>query len=149
MKRPMSRVVFWAVVIVLLVVGAGLVIVNNLVRSYPRRLRITRTSLSFCRESIRLFNEQTGRFPESLHELNEYAKKDKKYRDRIKWRLSPMELISSYHSHNSSEHGVLDGTGGLYYNPKTGVLKVNLMKPLKSYWRFYFGERREEVPADW
>ena len=149
MKRPMKRVVFWVVVIIMLVVGAGLKIVHNKVRSYPLILRSTIRNLRFSRESIRLFFEQTGRFPESLQEMNEYAKKGKKYRDKIDWRSPPMECISSYHSFNTSEHGVLDDTGGLYYNPKTGVLKVNLTKPLKSYWRFYSGERRDEVPADW
>jgi len=80
--------------------------------------------------------------------MNEYAKKDEKYRAKIKWRLPLMESISSYHPSNSSEHGVLDDTGGLYYNPKTGVLKVNLTKTLKSYWRLYSGERKDEVPAE-
>ena len=149
MKRPMSRVVFWVVVIIILVVGAGLKIVHNKVRSYPQRLLSIRFNLRFSRESIRLFFEQTGHFPESLQEMNEYAKKGKKYRDKIDWRSPPMECISRNHRLNSSEHSVLDDTGGLYYNPKTGVLKVNLTKPLKSYWRFYSGERRDEVPADW
>jgi len=148
----MIRVVSGVVVIILLVVGVGLVIVNNEVRSYPRRLRITRRNLTFGRESIRLFAEHTGRFPESLREMNEYSKKGKKYRDKINWRFQPMEAISSDNPYNpsiSSEHGVLDGTGGFYYNPKTGILKVNLTKPLKSYWRLYTGERKDEVPAEW
>ena len=149
MKRSLARIVFWVVVIIMLVVVAGLIIVNNKVHSYPRRLNTTKTILKFSRESIRLFFEQTGSFPESLHEMNEYAKKDEKFRAKIKWGMPPMECISIYHPSNSSEHDVLDDTGGLYYNPKTGELKVNLTKPLKSYWRFYSGERKDEVPADW
>jgi len=145
----MARVVFWVVVIIMLVVGAGLKIVNNKVRSYPLILRSTIINLRFSRESIRLFFEQTGRFPESLHEMNEYAKKGEEYRAKIDWKFPPMECISSKNPANTSEHSVLDGTGGLYYNPKTGVLKVNLTKPLKSYWRFYSGERKDEVPAEW
>jgi len=101
--------------------------------------------LHFSRENIRLFFEQNGRFPKSLHELNEYGKNFPK---KIKWMFPPGESISGYSS-GRSEHSVLDGTGGSYYNPETGVLKVNLTKPLKSYWRFYFGKRRNEVPADW
>jgi len=72
----------------------------------------------------------------------------KNFPDKINWYFPPSESISEKQS-NSHEHSVLDGTGGLHYNPKTGVLKVNLTKPLKSYWRFYFGKRRNEVPADW
>lgn len=149
MKRSMARVVFWVVVIIMIIIGAGLLIVHNKVRSYPLILRSTIRNLRSSRESIRLFFEQTGRFPESLQEMNEYAKKGEEYRDKIEWRSSPKEFISSKHPPNTSEHSVLDDTGGLYYNPKTGVLKVNLTKPLKSYWKFYSGERKEEVPAEW
>lgn len=145
----MAGVVFCIVVIIMLAVGSGLKIVHNKVRSYPLILRTTIRNLGSSRESIRLFFEQTGRFPESLSEMNEYVKKGEEYRDKIEWRTSPKEFISSKNPPNTSEHGVLDGTGGLYYNPKIGVLKVNLTKPLKSYWRFYSGERKDEVPADW
>jgi len=113
-------------------------------RHYSNSLTWTRLFLNFSRENIRLFADQTGRFPESLQELNEYAERHSK----IYWTGAPREYISGRHP-DSSEHADLDGTGGLYYNPKTGVLKVNLTKPLKSYWRFYFGKRRDEVPADW
>lgn len=146
MKRPKTSFVFWIVVTVLLVVGIGLVLITNEMRSYPRRLRLTRTNLAFGRECILLFVDQTGSFPESLHELNDYGNK---FPDKINWRFPPREAISSYNPSNLSEHNVLDGTGGLYYNQNTGVLKVNLTKPLKSYWRLYFGKERDEIPADW
>ena len=137
---------FWLVITVLLVVGVGLVLTTNEIRSYPRRLRSTKINLSFGRKCILLFADQTGKFPESLHELNEYGKK---FPDKINWRFPPKETITGHYPHILPEHNVLDGTGGLYYDPKNGELKVNLTKPLKSYWRFYFGEERDEVPADW
>lgn len=148
MKRPKVLDVLSNV---LLVVGLTLlmlvlsVCIGRKYHDYSSRLRATRLGLYFTRNSIPLFFEQNGRFPKSLHELNEYGKKFPK---EIHWMFPPGESISSYRS-DLPEHAVLDGTGGLYYNPETGVLKVNLTKPLKSYWRFYFGKRRNEVPADW
>jgi len=131
---------------VLLIICVVYVLASNKISSYSRRLRFTEINLAFGRECIHLFADQTGKFPESLHELNEYGKK---FRNKIDWRFPLRESISSYNPSNFSEHNVLDGTGGLYYNPETGEIKVNLIKPLKSYWRLYFGEERDEVPADW
>jgi len=144
MKWPKVSVRFCIVVAILLVIALVWVISGG-GGNYKWRLRWTRTSLIFCRKSIRLFAEQTGRFPKTLSELNEYGRKSP---DKISWRGTPREHISARYA-NSSESNELNGTGGLYYNPNTGVLKVNLTKPLKSYWRFYFGERRDEVPAAW
>jgi hypothetical protein len=96
------------------------------------------------RRSIQLFAERNGRFPNSLNELNEYGKKFPK---QIQWYFPPKESIAG--KPNSRERSVLDGTGGLYYNNKTGEMKFNLTKPLKFYWTFYFGKSRDDVPANW
>ena len=99
-------------------------------------------NLRLSRSSIGLYNKQNSKFPDSLDEFNEYGSK---FRDEIYWCFRPKDLITG----NSTEHSVLDGTGGLYYDPNNGELKVNLTKPLKSYWIFYFGKNRNDVPADW
>jgi hypothetical protein len=148
MKRHKVLHVLTTVLIVvgstLLISGLSMLIIDKY-SSYSSRLRGTLVNLNFSRESVRLFFEENGRFPKSLHELNEYGKK---FPGEIKWRFGPKESISNYLS-DLSEHDVLDGTGGLYYSSETGVVKINLTKPLKAYWRFYFGTRRNEVPADW
>ena len=115
---------------------------------YKYQVLPTMANLQLSRKSISLFAEQNGRFPNSLDELNEYATK---FPDKIKWHFAPRESISGRKGsqNRSSEHSVLDGSGGIYYNPETGQLKVNLNKPLKSYWWFYFGKKRNEIPADW
>ncbi|MBN1973593.1 MAG: hypothetical protein JW787_08130 [Sedimentisphaerales bacterium] len=113
--------------------------------SYYDRMLSTKTGLRFSRQSIQLFYEQNKRFPDSLHELDDYAKK---FPENIKIYFSPGEVISSNNVFRS-EHQVLDSTGGLYYDPNKGEIKINLTKPLKSYWIFYYGEGRNEVPADW
>jgi hypothetical protein len=122
----------------------GLLLVINTDHSYRMRIRAARMNLSFARRSIRLFAGQNGRFPDSLQEMNEYGKR---FPDRIQWYFPARESIAG--KPNFHEHSALDGTGGLYYNPQTGDLRLNLTKPLKSYWRFYFGEEKNEVPADW
>jgi len=128
----------------LLLLNVALVEVSHPCTSYRSRIRGAKLMLMFSRKSIQLFAEKNGKFPDSLHEFNEYGKK---FPDKIEWHFPPGESISG--KTGFREHSVLDGTGGLYYDPKTGALKLNLTKPLKSYWRFYFGERRNDVPADW
>ena len=135
-RRKIGKGVYVFLIGILLLTGLVLLIdINN---SYRSKLRIQKTNLAMSRTNIRLFAEQNGRFPDSLHELNEYKKQ---------FPVTPKEFIAG--KSDPSEHSVLDGKGGLYYNSKTGELKLNLMRPLKSYWRFYLGEKRNEVPADW
>ena len=144
-RRKISKWFYVFVIGTLLLVIVGVQLVRNINRSYWSRIRGAKAMLTFSRRSIHLFAEQNGRFPDSLDELNEYGKK---FPDKIKWHFPPKVSISGKPS-NSREHSVLDGTGGLYYNSKTGELKVNLTKPLKAYWRFYFGKGKDKVPADW
>jgi len=148
MKRRKIGKWFYVLVIgilLLFIVGMMLLLVRNINRSYWSRIQGAKAMLMFSRRSIELFDEQNGRFPDSLDELNEYGKK---FPEKISWYFPPKESISGKPS-NSREHHVLDGIGGLYYNSKTGELKLNLTRSLKSYWRFYLGEKRNEVPADW
>ena len=144
MRCPKFRTWFYVATTVLLLL-AGLAWVIELQSSYSRRLRWTKTNLALARKSASLFAEKTGRFPKTLQELNEYGQNFSK---ELKWHFPPREAISSSRS-VFSEHTILDGTGGLYYSPKTGQLKINLTRPLKSYWILYWGKGRNEVPADW
>ncbi len=151
MKIPKVSVALDVLSTVLLVLGFVLLMIaigNEYISySYALRWRLhgTQVCLDVSRKNIRLFADENGRFPKSLAELNEYIQKKRDKMHRIRF---PMDVISD-DDPNTSEHNVLDGIGGLYYNPETGVLKVNLTKPLKYYWRFYFGGRRDQVPADW
>ena len=146
MKTPKIGKLFVIITLLLFIVIAGVLLVSNINSSYRSRIMGARAVLMFSRQNIKLFAEQNGRFPDSLHELNEYGKKFPP--EETTWHISPKEYISGT-TPNSRENRVLDGTGGLYYNPETGELKFNLTKPLKLYWRFYFGKERNSVPADW
>jgi len=138
------------VIAIVLFLAIGLWLTVEKQGSYKRnKMRPTRINLTLGRRGIKLFFEETGRFPDSLDELNEYGNK---YPDKTSWpyHFVLSESISGRGSkERRSEHSVLDGNGGLYYNPKTGELKANLDKPLKSYLWFYFGKLRDSVPADW
>lgn len=135
---------FWVLLIVSLVPTLGLLLALNLDHSYRSRIKGAHITLMFTRRGIKLLAEQNGRFPDSINELNEYAKK---FPEKIPWYFPPKESIAG--KPDPREHSVLDGTGGLYYDREKGELKLNLTKPLKSYWRFYFGKSRNHVPADW
>jgi hypothetical protein len=129
---------------ILLILGALIVLSmarrNNLY--YLQGVRGTRSCLDFSRSAIDDFVKQTHRFPNSLAELGAYM-------EGQRWaRPTPGEWISNRRG-DFTEHRGLDGTGGIYYNPGTGEIRVNLTKPVGHYRRTYFGPRRDEVPADW
>lgn len=115
-------------------------------REYEGRLGITRLYLNTGRHSIAIFAEKVGRYPHSLNELCEY---DKKFPRTLDWQLPLRESISNDDYVRSVEHATLNGKGGFFYDRTTGTLKVNLTRPIKYYWWFYFGKARSEVPADW
>ena len=145
-KREIWYWIFLSVIVIILLLSVILLFImyrNDYF--YHKKVRSTKVNLMFSRRSIRLFAKQNGRFPNSLVELNEYGKK---FPDEINWLFPPSESISKS-SPNYSEHSVLDGTGGLYYNPENGELKVNLTKPMKYYWRFYFGKEKDKIPSNW
>jgi hypothetical protein len=105
-------------------------------------VRGTKLRLGASRASIEAFAKRTGRFPSSLAELSAYMKQEQIFP------APPAEFISRGHG-DFSEHRELDSSGGLYYNPATGKIKVNLAKPLRCYHWTYFGPGRNEIPADW
>ena len=127
-------------VVVIVVVPLVLVVIKN--QHYQSRIRQQRVNLFLSRRSIDLYAERNDAFPDSLDALNEYGSQ---FRDEIDWCCYPKDLITR----NSTQHSVLDGTGGLYYDPNNGDLKLNLTKPLESYWIFYFGKKKNDIPADW
>ena len=127
-------------VVVIVVVPLVLVWIKN--QHYQSRIRQQRVNLFLSRRSIDLYAEQNDKFPGSLDDLNEYGNR---FRSEVAWYCQPKDLITR----NSIEHSVLDGTGGLYYDPNHGDLKLNLTKPLESYWIFYFGKKKNDIPADW
>lgn len=143
-KRRIELQVFVAVAAIGLM--AAVVWVGNARGAYAARVTWTKVNLRHARRSVELFAQKQGRFPASVQELDEYGQKDP---NAIDWHYPVGEAITSHDPAERSEHGTLNGAGGLYYDPQTGTLKVNLTEPLRAYWPLYFGKERNEIPADW
>lgn len=110
-----------------------------------RTINLSRARLNVIRAMTKSFNEEKHRYPSSLKELKQYSVAINPDDDVDVWFL---EVIT-----NSTgvikESEVLDGQGGLYYNNKTGELRWNITKPIKYYWKFYYGVGRNDVPSSW
>ena len=130
------------VLCVLIVVAAWIGVTVSSKIYYVEGVRGTRRCLDGSRAAIEDFAKHNGRFPGSLTELSAHMK-----RLHIP-RWLPKEWISKRRG-DFSEHRELDGTGGIYYNPATGEIKVNLTKPVRCYRRTYIGPSRTDIPADW
>jgi len=105
--------------------------------------------LSLGRDAIKDFNVNMGRYPNSLVELEKYIQKKPEFSENFKLCNDKFIENISDKNGNSKEYNTLNGLGGFYYNSKTGELKVNLIKPIKKYYRFYFRTHRNEIPAEW
>jgi hypothetical protein len=113
-------------------------------RSCWERMRATEHRLNHTRDWIQDFRRETGSLPVSLEQLERW---ERTLPGAFGHEFPPIEQISGHA--NSSEHITLDGRGGFFYDPNTGDIRVNLTKPVRHYWPWYFGERRDEIPADW
>ncbi len=113
---------------------------------YQKRILWTGSELRRARSSVKWFKEETNRIPGSLKEINQYAKEnsDSEFRRSLRFR----EYFSTSKG-NSDEVDKLNGDGGWYYNKTTEEVRINITKPVRHYLKFYFGEERNQIPADW
>ncbi|NIM06327.1 MAG: hypothetical protein GTN65_12095 [Armatimonadetes bacterium] len=115
------------------------------VPDYWKKVHWTEFSLRLARLNVSSFREITGRFPDSLAEINQYASQhpDSGLRER------PFGEYITETDGNREEHAILTGEGGLHYDKETGVVKVNLTEPLGHYLPLYWGSKRRQIPAEW
>jgi hypothetical protein len=140
-KKVVVRSLFiLACAVSLLVLGAYAI--EGLVSS--SEIRSTKMMLNLAKAQIKAFQTITGRYPDTLSEIREYA--DKNPASKLSSRVVNEYL--SEPSGKSEVHSSLNGKGGWYYDPNTGEVQVNLNKPVKEY-LFYFGPERNQIPADW
>ncbi len=132
----------------LLVLG-GISIVLHFCASYTfpkvKTINRSRVGLNVVRAMIKSFNEENHRYPSSLNELKKYHSSTNPDNDGDVWFL---EVITNSIGVNK-ESDVLDGQGGWYYNNKIGEVRLNITKPIKHYWKFYWGQGRKDIPSDW
>lgn len=128
------------------IVVIGLILLTSIVffdtklgiSEYPKRVLATRASLRETREMISEFHEYHQRYPSNLYELKEDFSIRRLHKEYISDRKGSF-----------SEYDDLNGKGGWYYNNETGEVRVNIIKPIRKYLRFYFSENRNEIPSSW
>jgi len=145
MKKKWWKLRTKVTVIVFTLIGIGTLLWFEEVQYYSKKLLWTEFSLHLARANIRKFHQITGRNPHSLGEINQYAQE---HTDSGLRKIAFGEYLTNTDG-NKEEYTSLNGQGGLFYNERTGEVKVNLTKPVKHYLRLYFGKYRNEIPADW
>lgn len=148
--------------LMLLLLGSGIfmVVIAGFIGPFQDgRIFNTLHSLDVARESVQWYRVQTGMWPRSLGEIRTYAleKGVDFHRPGVNVSTGTIFLFLSDFDRewisrlrgNSTEWDVLNNKGGFYYNKHTGEVKINLTQPLKDYFIIFFGERGDEIPADW
>lgn len=110
---------------------------------YQKRMEWTLISLNAIRYDISIFHNKYGRWPESLLEIKEQSQKEDKPISR-----ENKEYLSCQEG-NNSEATELNNKGGWYYDPKNGKVKINLNKPLHTYFSNYYYLNRNKIPSEW
>jgi len=141
-------------IIVLTVLSMGVVTVIVLIlcrilgftpANHAYKFASARACLASGRTEINRFKELTGRCPASLDDVRRYAKEN--LNSGISGEFFK-EFLSDRRG-NGTEHAVIDGSGGLYYNGSTGELRINLTNELHHYLPLIRGKERKDVPAKW
>jgi len=145
MKRKWWKLRTRVIVIVCVLIGVGAILCIEEVPYYSKKLLWTKFSLRLARMNISQFRQTKARNPHSLGEINQYAQE---HPDSGLRKIAFGEYLTNTNG-NKKEYTSLNGQGGMFYNAETGEVKVNLTKPVKYYLRLYFGEKRNEIPADW
>jgi hypothetical protein len=138
-------VVIFTSILSFLLIFVGVRAITADTKSYNKRMMWTIISLGHLRSSIKEFKNAEERYPSSLAELYRYGEKNDDFQISKGHRL---EYISNKEG-RSQECRVKNGNGGWCYNSETGAVHVNITKPVREYFPFYFGKHRNEIPSDW
>lgn len=117
----------------------------------------SKISLKAIRNSVLWFKQENGFFPENIGEIERYI--EKMNIDRNEMKLNGKHVLfflPSYHSDristsegNNREYISLNNNGGFYYDRIKGEVRINLTRPLKTYFIVYLGKDRNEIPSSW
>ena len=111
-----------------------------------KAINLSRVRLNMIRGMITSYSEDNNKYPNSLIELKKFWIEKKSNGNEIDvWFFE----IFTHSEGIFTESAMLDGQGGLYYKKETGEVRWNVTKPVKYYWKFYFGKGRNEIPSDW
>jgi hypothetical protein len=116
--------------------------------TYSDRVHITRRNMDSARYYMDLFKRVNNRYPSSLSELERFAVDNYQPVNRLTFSANYVDLISDPNG-NRRVHTELNGTGGWYFEPNTGELRLNLTKPVKYYLKSYPGAEMNDIPVTW
>jgi len=133
-----KRILYLVVLLIFLLVFA---VIFFLVNANIQRIGASKINLQLIRYRVHEYKKIHGIYPKSIKALED----DKDV--GISKAFIKEYISKSMYCENI--FNVLNGNGGWYYNPDTGELKINLTNPVRHYLWFYFGEKRNEIPADW
>ena len=132
-------------IIVLVCIGGAFLWHNYYTSSDIKRIGWTMAMLSKARSDLKEYYDQKGSYPNTLEELAQFGKNNPN--SGVKPKL-PKEYISQKMG-CPFEYNSLNGKGGWYYDNATGDIRVNVTVPVKNYFKLYFGEERNQIPAEW
>ncbi len=123
-----------------------MVVFNDADSIYKHRVDGTKFSLYYLRSMIICYNKEEGIYPKSLAEMQNYFNEKK----TNSFRNNNSEYISSKDGCDK-EFDSLDGNGGWYYDNNTGLVKVNITKPVNYYLqsKSWFCSSDDEIPSEW
>ena len=102
-------------------------------------------ALKHLRTTIRIFAEESGRYPDSLGELRWFCEN---VGGKDSWFNMYVDLTSQEQS-EIPEYRQLNDKGGYYYDPNTGEVRLNLTRPVKEYLPRYRGRYKDQIPSSW
>ena len=141
----MRKSMYWFIILIVCFIIASFLILIKINSNYATQIIRTELLLQVARQDVTTFKNTFGKYPEALHEIIQYSKTNQKLYLHDKMYVEFLSTING----NGTEHTFLNGQGGYYYDPDTGEVKVNLIKPIKHYLPLYFGKKRNETPSDW
>lgn len=140
----MKIVLFTLLIITLFIAGTSLQI-SNPATSKGSRGDQTKLNMNIMRVQIREFYNNSGTYPTVKSWSSDWGTG----RDSSE----KLKVLSEYISTSGGSRKISnnpDGSGGWYYDETTGGLKVNLTKPLKTYYpAIWFSSRKNEIPSHW
>lgn len=118
---------------------------NYYTSSDVKRIGWTMAMLGKVRSDLQKYHDQQGSYPNTLSDLVQFSKENQN--SGIK-STPPKEYVSCK-TGCSIEHDSLNNKGGWYYDNATGEIRVNVTDPVGKYLKLYFGEERNQIPAEW
>jgi hypothetical protein len=112
---------------------------------YKRYILPTKHALDVSRANIMKYKEVAGNFPEIRN--GKFVLETSSH--EIEYDQLPIKEYISDKKGNDNVFTELNYKGGWIYDGTTGEVRLNLMYPVKKYFRFYYGQLCNDIPSNW